>query len=792
MKRSVGDASQQSGVQQGLTPAARQGLVKELQKKLFDQLGTGIKDTLQETENALFDAMDQARSNEVRSRYMENIAALRPARQQIIDGFLLVHLDAFKEYFSGRAASRSLDGEETGDEKSGLALLNKDEHEESLLVTTMSGRLNRDYGLELVVMRRRLAYLADADYDDDTLSPLCPETVASSLQQGLLDKDISLSLKSVLYMEFERHVMAALQKTYRELEGFFSERKILPDLNVELILAEMSAAQREKQLQADTTRKSRQEETGLPQTPEQPAGGEAEQPAGQAVAQGESGSAFQQQIEQQISEINQLLGSYRNTLGVVLPSGSRMLDSFAPAGARKTYSDSQILQALKAMQQDRASRPVTEKQDTDSFKQGMYQTLAASTANAKDFRIGGHESNLVDLVGMLFDFVKEEDTLPEGSKDVLFNLQNLYCQVALRDAEFFHNTTHPAHELLNRMIQAGSQFYSGNEGRLLAAAIEETVQRALREYRDDDGVFDDLLGRFDKQVDTLRQRVDKRERRAVEAAKGREKLLFARRHARGFIDVCVKRYSPPEIIREFLQGAWADVLVFIFLRQGPSSRQWQDRARVAEQLAWSCTPLDEAQRQEFAAQKEPLMAAIQQSLELLGCYSEIEIQRVIQDIQICQQAVQTQQHEVVQSLNTALPSSIAQVDEAELALTEELNESQMSKEELELVETLRQVRFGTWFDFKDPPQRLKLAWFSPTTQRYMFVDSDGQGSFVKNRGELFELLLKNGASIVEKTAPAPFFERAMQAIQRTLRQFTGSYVDEIRKSKPTTPKPAGT
>lgn len=814
-----GRASAESSASQ-----SRARLVRELQRQLFDQLGARIKDTVQETESELFDAMEQARDNVARTSYMESITAFRKCRQEVVNGFLRVHLDSFNAYFSGRGFRQQASDEEQPQEtqkRIKLSLLKKEEQEEDLLLHTMASRLNRQYSLELVVMRRRLAHMADASYDDEAPSPLCPDSITASLQSSLQDIGISSGLKSFVYVQFERHVMQGLRQVYEELDRFFSEHRVLPGLSVDDILTEMSVAQRERQQVAAAAEADAEEEQTQEQTEEQISGGpqgqtrrlasrnymqqasrgmapgqgmqaqEAGQHVGGAAqaradrpASGQSETPYQQQIEHQINEINQLLGSYRSSLGVVLPSGSRMLDSFAPPGASKNYSQDQVMQALQDMQHQRARSSVREEENTDAFKQSMYQTLATATNNPKDFRIDGNQSNLIDLVGMLFDFVKEERRLADDHKDVLIHLQNLYCQVALRDASFFHNTQHPAHLLLNRMVQAGNEYQGETEQRQLSETIEGTVKQALIEYQHDDQVFERLLQQFDQQVASLQNRVDRREQRAVDAAKGREKLIFARKHARGFIEVCVKKHNPPEIIRAFLQAAWTDVLVFYFLRTGPSSAQWQEKAKIAEELSWCCTPLDEEQRKQFVARKDLMMSGIQQALEQLGYYSDVEIQRQIQDIQICQQAVQAQQHEVVEKLSNTLPSSMTEADEEELRDVERVNENSLDEASLELVNKLKHVRFGTWFEFKEPPHRLKLAWFSPTTHRYMFVDSAGQGSYIKNWNELFEQLKAGEASIVEAVEAVPFFERALQAIQRTLKQFAGSYVSEIRDSKP--------
>ena len=83
-----------------------------------------------------------------------------------------------------------------------------------------------------------------------------------------------------------------------------------------------------------------------------------------------------------------------------------------------------------------------------------------------------------------------------------------------------------------------------------------------------------------------------REKRAVEAIKGRDRLLGARQLAVEQITRIVTRQALPSIIRNFLELTWSDVLVFVLLRHGQDSHTWQRSLEVAEQLAWSGTPLD--------------------------------------------------------------------------------------------------------------------------------------------------------------------------------------------------------
>ena len=118
-----------------------------------------------------------------------------------------------------------------------------------------------------------------------------------------------------------------------------------------------------------------------------------------------------------------------------------------------------------------------------------------------------------------------------------------------------------------------------------------------------------------------------RERRAVEAAKGRDKLLGARQQAVEAIEKCLHGRDLPPLLKNFLELTWTDVLVFILLRGGERSGEWQKACDTAEQLAWSGTPLDENGRVQLGQLRIGLLEELRKGLELLGGYHEDEIGR---------------------------------------------------------------------------------------------------------------------------------------------------------------------
>src|SRR5690606_22707396 len=120
-------------------------------------------------------------------------------------------------------------------------------------------------------------------------------------------------------------------------------------------------------------------------------------------------------------------------------------------------------------------------------------------------------------------------------------------KIALQDKALFTQHHHPARRLLNSMAQAGVLY--GNEGdeRTLLAKMQWVVERVINGFAGDLALFDELLDEFNEYVNTLRHKVELRERRAVEAAKGRDRLLGAREQALQVIQRSLEQRALPAI-----------------------------------------------------------------------------------------------------------------------------------------------------------------------------------------------------------------------------------------------------
>jgi hypothetical protein len=287
----------------------------------------------------------------------------------------------------------------------------------------------------------------------------------------------------------------------------------------------------------------------------------------------------------------------------------------------------------------------------------LHQQLEAASARPGQNRLTEQEADVVDLVGMVFDFILDDESLPDSCKTTLSHLHTPYLKVALQDKALFTQHHHPARRLLNAMAQAGSLYGGEGEERGLLAKMHWVVERVIQDFVGDLRLFDELLGEFNEYLTNIRQKAELRERRAVEAARGRDRLLGAREQAIDVVTRAIQGRELPKIVRNFLELSWSDALTFILLRNGEHSEEWRRACEVAEQLAWSVTPLDNAGRERLLTLRVPLLEDLRKGLEVLGGYHEDGIRRLLQDLVACQHAIQAKQPEIADSLRPELPES---------------------------------------------------------------------------------------------------------------------------------------
>jgi len=748
-------------------------LVQSCRKLVMNRLAEHLTGVFAQVDDTLFECAEKAENNQVQTLFFDNMREIRRQRPQIERSYHQQIAQNFSDFLDGKLipppSTSEMDAEH-------MALVQNEDYEESLQVTNMVSRVKARCAQPLFALEQRLALLNNGQKLGEDINPFGPQMIAQAFRDALTPCPFPLRIKVILYTLFDTHVMQSLDNIYAALNQRLIDAGVLPNLKY-------TAQRNNPPAQAKATPTAAHTEppiAGSTSNRNSPATGQADTQRYSTDSSDLSGPP-PSDPQELLGNLATLLGEHRQRdLDAPLLGGTRSIASFTPREATSTYSASALLDALNRMQQQSAndlSQRLHRPQQVEGLKADLQQQLEAHSELPGQQKVSDQEADVIDLVGMLFDFILDDDNLPDTCKTTLSHLHTPYLKVALQDKALFTQHHHPARRLLNAMAQAGVLYGGEGDERGLLAKMQWVVERVIHDFFGDLQLFDGLLDEFNEFVATLRHKVELRERRAVEAAKGRDKLLGARQHAVDVIANSLTNRQPPTIIRNFLELTWADVLVFVLLRNGDQSPEWQRASEAAEQLAWSGTLLDEADCERLQKLRVPLLEDLRKGLELLGGYHEDGIRRLLQDLVACQHAVQAKQPQVAARLKPTLPESplAAMLGEDSALTTLAPRESTLSARALALAKELGHIEFGTWFEFVsgDQVRTLKLSWFSPTTRNYMFVDQSGQRVAIKPITQLATEMEQGLARIVTPERGAPLVDRALTAIYRVLQRFTG-------------------
>ncbi len=757
-------------------------LVQGCRKLAMNRLAEHLTGVFGQVDDTLFECAEKAENNKVQSLFFDNMREIRRQRPQIERSYHQRVAQNFSNFLEGTLEPEA---NATGLRAEDLSLIQNEDYEESLQVTNMVSRVKARCAEPLFALEQRLAVLNNGQKLGEDNNPFGPRAIAQAFREALAPTPFPPQIKTILYMLFDRHVMQSLDRLYEAMNQRLIDAGVLPNLKY--------APQRTPDARRAPTA-PREPASAAPAATNEPVRNAQPAPAGTAPAASAavpSAEAARVPYDASgpeptdptalFSSLAALLGERRHyNVDAPLLGGTRSIASFAPSGATRTYAASDLLDALNRLQQQSAldfSQRLQRPQQVEDFKVDLQQQLETHSSEPGQQKLSDQEADVIDLVGMLFDFILDDENLPDNCKTALSHLHTPYLKVALLDKALFTQHHHPARRLLNAMAQAGVLYGGEEDDRGLLAKIHWVVERVIQGFDGELKLFDSLLEEFNEFTTNLQHKVALRERRAVEAAKGRDKLLGARQQAVDIIARALANRQPPPLIRNFLELTWTDALVFVLLRHGERSPEWQRYSDVAEQLAWSSTPLNAAGQERLQSIRVQLLEDLRKGLEILGGYHEDGIRRLLQDIVACQHAVQAKQPQVAAKLNPVLPESPlgAMLGEDAALATIAPQASGLSHQAQLIAKELGRIEFGTWFEFIDGAQvrNLKLSWFSPTTHNYMFVDHSGQRVAIKPLTILANEMEQGLVRILQTEREAPLVDRALTAIYRVLQRFTG-------------------
>jgi hypothetical protein len=252
--------------------------------------------------------------------------------------------------------------------------------------------------------------------------------------------------------------------------------------------------------------------------------------------------------------------------------------------------------------------------------QGMHGAVFAGTAagsiNAWRDHLVSQSSRTVDkltieIVGMMFDHMLRDQQVPAEIKALLSRLQFPVLKAALMDAAFFASSSHPARRLIDRIASASAGWEPyGDENERYREEVDRLVREVLIQFDRDVSVFERLLAEFDAFLGEIRPRDSDpvaRAKRALEEAEKREILTINTtiQVRRAFEKVELEPY-----LRDFLIGAWVQVLVAATVRDDATKGFSKRFREVIHEVVWSVQPKATAEERKRLVALIPAMTRI--------------------------------------------------------------------------------------------------------------------------------------------------------------------------------------
>jgi len=264
--------------------------------------------------------------------------------------------------------------------------------------------------------------------------------------------------------------------------------------------------------------------------------------------------------------------------------------------------------------------------------QGLLLDALTSAGQSVDIRQA--DTDVINLVNLLFDYILEDSSLAAPMKAQISRLQIPLLKVALADKTFFSHGGHPARRLLNEMASLALGWQeSDTGGGPLLKQITASVDQVLEGYESDGSIFTDLLTDLVSFSKKEARRAAILEQRIVDAESGKAKSENARNEVQLALKQVLGNKTLPSSVLTLLNEAWSNVLLLVLLKQGDQSPAWKEGLETAGDIVWSVSGLSSSEdRSRLIAVLPNLLKRIRLGLESIS-YNPFEMQNLLQSLE---------------------------------------------------------------------------------------------------------------------------------------------------------------
>ncbi|MCP4488646.1 MAG: DUF1631 domain-containing protein [Gammaproteobacteria bacterium] len=554
-----------------------------------------IRVLMESIDDALFDLSEKAQSDHERNLYFEAMREIRIKRSLLQISFDQVMKDSFEALTKTQSSNVvKLEDEE-------LSLVDLEDLEDSIAIDNMISKARPGFEDDLFAVLERLKVVLGRDNIDEDQNPFDPKAICNSFHKASEALETDIQIKLIFYKLFDKYVMSNLGHFYNEMNKYFIEKGVLSKFK-----ASDERLKQTTKFMANRIKKASQQAAGSP--PNAPV-----QPAGNATTGGELLSLLQQAISSSATEQN-LFSASNAYSGAISNSGRGADISVLPVVQNSAY-----MSALTNLQMAGIQKQPALNINPENFHQEMRQQLVAFNQE-NGHKTNAADSQIIDIVSMLFDFFLEDPALPDPIKVLIGRLQIPILKSAIIDNNFFNHKKHPARQLLDCISKASLGWGEDSAMEVtLTKKIESVVDYVLNEFDQDITVFDKALEDLTRFNEAENKHIEIANEIVIQQEQDKDRQINeAQQAAAQLISKISKNRDLSFEISDFLDTIWSSVLFQAYLSLGESSNHWKNLRRITSTLLWTLVPkFSEEERIKILSTLPALLRALSKGMELV-------------------------------------------------------------------------------------------------------------------------------------------------------------------------------
>ncbi|HET7931180.1 MAG TPA: DUF1631 domain-containing protein [Rhodanobacteraceae bacterium] len=742
------------------------GLLVAIRELTVKATGASAATLLDNVDDTLFDLAEKAESNANQTEFFDGMRETRKRRPRIERLFSENVARGFADFASGRPVHGS-EAQRAVSANGELSLVDDRDLEESLAVSSMVAKADGRHSAALAALNQRMSVLSGGRTATSANNPLGPNVLTEAFREALGElADINIRVRLIILKMFERYVLKDLETLYQDANTRLVQAGILPQLQ-------------------------------HPRAPRRTYAQAASNAAGQVPASDGTGAgadmgganAMADDLQSELMHrLNALLASRRQVSVDALAARGAYTGG---GGSVASLSPAELLGALTLLQGEAQPLPALPVAADTSNAVDMVQHLKdelmvqiQKLSGQAKANVSGSDEDTIDLVGMLFEYILQDHTIPAPMQVLLSRLQIPYLKVAILDRRMFAHASHPARQLLDHLADAAKGWSDESDrDHRLYDKVKSVVEALLKDFDDDVDVFTCQLDAFTQFVEQNRKRSDIAESRATEAARGRERLQDARRRAAREILTRIDDRNLPTLLRGVLTRPWANYMVLVVLRQGVDSPEFRAAVHFVDDfIATTVPPSGEAAHAQYRGALASLERHLRTGLATVA-FQEPDIDRLIAELwkywrrQLGEPAPAAAVAEPEPAPDVVAAAVLGTGADAQPPITETAPdiEDDFDPDDMSVnidstsLQAVQALKVGAWIEFIDDTgtrERAKLSWISPISGKYLFVNRRGLKVVDRTAFELATEVHNQRAMILEEV---PLFDRALDAIVARLR-----------------------